>query len=542
MRRTKKMLALLTAAAMSATLLAGCGGSGSGAAANGGATAEASESEFTGYPMTGDHNLTYWCELNSNVAANYTNLGETPFGQGLMERTGVNIEFQHPPTGQLNEQFNLILADGNLPDLMIYPWQSYPGGPEGAIADGTIIALNDIIDQYCPNLKAYLEANPEVDRQCKTDEGNYYMFPFVRSDPSLCVSIGLMVRQDWLDELNLEMPTTIDDWHTVLTAFKNEKGATAPFTFEYSTPSLRDTNPFMAAYGVTASFYLGDDGAVHYGPVEEGYREYLTTMNQWYQEGLIDPDIGTVQLDQVSAKMTNDSAGASLGWNGSRMGLWTSAGQETNPDYDLEPAPVPVVNEGDAAFIGPMDNLVVNNGGTAITTSCQDIEAAARMLDWAYGEEGHMFYNFGIEGESYEMVDGEPVYTDEITHNPDGLPIAEALSAYTRVTYNGSFVQDVRYISQYYTYDSQKAAPEVWTVDAAQDHILPPITPTVEESSEFSTIMNEINTYRDEMTLKFILGTEPLENFDAFVETINSMNLDRALEIENAALERYNAR
>lgn len=287
---------------------------------------------------------------------------------------------------------------------------------------------------------------------------------------------------------------------------------------------------------------MADDGTIHYGPAEDNYKQFLTTMNQWYNEGLLDPDIATAQLDQVSAKMSNGSAGASLGWNGSRMGTWTTAAQETDPTYDLQPAPVPVLNEGDTPKMGPMDNVVVNNGGTAITTSCEDVEAAARLLDWAYSEEGSMFYNFGIEGESYEMVDGEPVYTDLILNNPDGLPIAQILSAYTRVAYNGPFVQDVRYMEQYYTLDSQKKANEVWTVDEASEHILPPITPTVDESEEFSSIMNEINTYRDEMTLKFILGTESLDNFDQFVETMNQMNLQRAIEIENAALERYKAR
>lgn len=71
---------------------------------------------------------------------------------------------------------------------------------------------------------------------------------------------------------------------------------------------------------------------------------------------------------------------------------------------------------------------------------------------------------------------------------------------------------------------------------------MPPVTPTSEESKEYSIIMNEINTYRDEMVLKFIFGTESLDNFDTYVKNIESMGLDRALEIQNAALERYNAR
>lgn len=546
MKKSNKVLALLTAVSLSAGLLAGCGGSASSAsssAADGSTAADsanAATEEFS-YPMSGKE-LTYWCELNTNVSANYTNMGDTPFGQGLMERTGVTITYLHPPTGQLNEQFNLILADGDLPDIMEYTWQSYPGGPQKAIEDGNILALNDIIDQYCPNLKAYLEAHPDVDRQCKTDEGNYYMFPFVRGDDSLRVSTGLMIRQDWLNDLGLEMPTTIDEWHDVLTAFKTEKGATAPFAFEYTTPSLRNNWPFMSAYNTTAEFYVGDDGKIHYGPAEENYKEFLATMNQWYKEGLLDPDMPTAQLDQVSAKMTSGASGASLGWIGSRMGVWTTAAKETDPNYDLEAAPVPTLNKGETAKMGPMDNVVVNNGGAAITTRCKDIEAAARLLDWAYSDEGHMYYNFGTEGESYTMENGEPVYTDLILNNPDGLPIAQAMSGYIRGNYNGPFVQDVRYAQQYYTMDCQKKAQATWTVPEASEHVLPPITPSSGESEEFSAIMNEINTYRDEMTLKFILGTESLDNFDKFVDTMNQMNLKRAIEIENSALDRYNAR
>ena len=546
MKKSNKVLALLTAVSLSAGLLAGCGGSASSASSSAAGSSTAADSanaateEFS-YPMSGKE-LTYWCELNTNVSANYTNMGDTPFGQGLMERTGVTITYLHPPTGQLNEQFNLILADGDLPDIMEYTWQSYPGGPQKAIEDGNILALNDIIDQYCPNLKAYLEAHPDVDRQCKTDEGNYYMFPFVRGDDSLRVSTGLMIRQDWLNDLGLEMPTTIDEWHDVLTAFKTEKGATAPFAFEYTTPSLRNNWPFMSAYNTTAEFYVGDDGKIHYGPAEENYKEFLATMNQWYKEGLLDPDMPTAQLDQVSAKMTSGASGASLGWIGSRMGVWTTAAKETDPNYDLEAAPVPTLNKGETAKMGPMDNVVVNNGGAAITTRCKDIEAAACLLDWAYSDEGHMYYNFGTEGESYTMENGEPVYTDLILNNPDGLPIAQAMSGYIRGNYNGPFVQDVRYAQQYYTMDCQKKAQATWTVPEASEHVLPPITPSSGESEEFSAIMNEINTYRDEMTLKFILGTESLDNFDKFVDTMNQMNLKRAIEIENSALDRYNAR
>ncbi len=86
----------------------------------------------------------------------------------------------------------------------------------------------------------------------------------------------------------------------------------------------------------------------------------------------------------------------------------------------------------------------------------------------------------------------------------------------------------------------QKA--QKWLDDHHVAYLVPPITPTTDESKEFSTIMNEINTYRDEMTVKFILGSESIDKFDEYVKNIESMNLKRALEIQNAALDRYKAR
>ncbi len=489
--------------------------------------------------------ITYWVELTSTVATYYQNLGDTPFGKGLIANTGIEVQFQHPASGQAKEQFSFIVADGDMPDIMEYNWvTSYPGGPEKAIKDGVIIALNDVIDQYCPNLKAYFEANPEVAKACRTDEGHYYCFPFIRGDEGLLNTIGLMIRKDWLDELNLEIPTTIDEWHTVLTAFKEQKGVAAPFTFEYTNAQYLGANPFVAAFNTNYSFYIGSDGTVHFGAAEEGYRQYLQTMHDWYAEGLIDPDIATMKNDQVAAKMTNGGAGASMGQSGSRLGTWTAAARKTNESYLLAPCPQPTVEKGAFAEFGYIEVPYSGRASAAITTSCKDVARAATLLDYAYGEAGHNYYNFGTEGVSYTMIDGVPTYTELIMNNPDGMPISNAMSSYIRGNYNGPFVQDVRYLVQYYTLPEQRDTLNAWgaSTSNAAAHVMPPITPNSEESKEFATIMNQVNTHRDEMTLKFIFGDVSLDEFDSYVEDLKTMKLDRAIEIQNDALARYNNR
>ncbi|WP_313182296.1 extracellular solute-binding protein [Lacrimispora sp.] len=555
-RNFKKPIAVLVATAAAISLLAGCGSKTGANPGAGGETKETAKTEENSsnaeaggevsYPLTKGGELTYWLALNPNASANYTNLGETELGKALQEQTGVTIKFQHPAAGadQAKEQFNLIIADGNLPDIMEWQWvKMYPGGPEKAIKDGVIIPLNDVFDMYCPNLKKYLAENPDVDKMIKTDDGHYFAFPFIRGEDKLRYTVGGFIRKDWLDELGLEVPTTIDEWHTVLTAFKEKKGAEAPVSFDWT--NFKQSNPFAFAYNVGAAnstwFIIDDEGKIAFAPAQDGYKDYLMTMNQWYQEGLIDKDIATLNGDQVTAKMTSDKAGVSVGWAASRMQLFMTSAQKSNPDYLLVPTPTPTLEKGATPEYGYMENKFPDVGA-AITSSCKNVELAARLLDYGYSDAGHNLFNYGVEGISYEMKDGKAVYTDLVMNNPDGWPLAQSLSKYVRANYNGPFVQDLNYLEQYLQLPTVKDCPKVWEVADANKHTVPNITPTQEESKELATITNELNTYIDEMTLKFIFGTESFDKWDNYIQTLKDMKLDRALEIENAALERYEAR
>lgn len=493
------------------------------------------------YPMKTDKTVTYWTPLNANVSANYGNLGETDFYKGLHEQSGISVEFRHPAVGQEKEQFNLLLLDEELPDVIEWEWFGYDGGPQKAIDDGVIIPLNDVFDKYCPNIKAYLKEHPDVDKMIRTDNGDYYCFPFIRGGDLLLTSMGPMLRADWLEELGLEVPKTIDEWETVLTAFKEKKGATGAFAYWYSVPDLTNHNPFACAYNARRTFYM-KDGKIAYGAIEDGYKNYLQKMSEWMKAGLIDPDLATLTNDQVAAKITNGSAGASFAWGGSGMGNWTKAGQETNSNFRLVAAPYPTLEAGQKPEMGQKDNFYPGGlGCAAITTSCKDVEVAARLLDFGYSDAGHILYNFGTEGVSYKLEDGKHVYTDTLLKNPN-LSITHAMAGYVRANYNGPFIQDEEYILQYFALDEQKEALKLWSDTNTAKYTVPPITPNAEESKEIARIMTEINTYRDECTLKFILGTMDMSEWDTYVSTIKSMGIDKVLEMENAALERYNAR
>ncbi|MDR2096624.1 MAG: extracellular solute-binding protein [Treponema sp.] len=499
----------------------------------------ATTTSLDSYPIKTDVTLTYWGELSGSVAANYTNLGETPYGKAWIEKTGVKVEFLHPPAGGANEQFNLLVASGDMPDIMDRDWLNlYPGGPEKAINDSVILKLNDIIDKYSPNLKQVLDSHPDWARMVKTDNGNYYGYPFIRGNEKLCIWHGPYVRKDWLEELNMEVPQTFDEWHEMLTVFKEKKRSPAPMVM------MITNNDFLLGYGIDRAFFVGDDGKVHWGSMEDAFRDYLTMMARWYKEGLLDPDIATLTSQQISAKVTGNISGATRGSLGGSLGTWTNSARATNPKFELTAVPYPVKKKGDKPKLINVDNLYTGGFSAGITTSCENPDIAARLLDYNYGEEGYIFNNFGIEGVSYTMVNGRPIYTDFIMKNPNGWSVAQSIASHARSAYGGPFIQDLGYFEQYMALPEQKAGPDIWKIDAPYKHKLPPITPTPEESREFARIMSEVNTYADEMMVKFILGTEAITDasWNAYVNTIKRMGIARAVEIQNAALARYNAR
>ncbi|MFF2482799.1 ABC transporter substrate-binding protein [Paenibacillus sp. NPDC058071] len=544
----KRLLASMLAVIMLASLLAACSSNGgkeqnTGTGKNGNGGTEQAEGPTT-YPIQTDKKISYWGEINGNLIGVKASHQEVPFFQEWQKKTGVSLDFTAPPTGQAKESLNVLLASGDLPDLIEYNFLGdFPGGPEKAIADGYILKLNDLIDKHAPNLKKFLQDNPEIDKMVKTDNGSYYAFPFIRGDEYLRVFQGPIIRQDWLDELGLPVPETIDDWTAMLTAFKEKKGAAAPLTFNSKPRFFNDSGngAFMGAFGVTRGFYQ-EDGVVKFGPAESGFKEYLSQFQQWYKAGLIDKNIATADTKAVDGNMASGATGASVGNAGGGIGKWQPLVEANNPKAVLVGAPYPVLNKGEVPKFGQKHQAYASEGTVAISSKAADPVLAVKMLDFGYSEEGRMFFNFGTEGVSYNLEDGYPKYTDLLMKNPDKLAPAQAISLYARGSYNGPFIQDKRYAEQFFALQTQRDAVVTWGKTDAAKYNLPPITPTPEESSEYATIMNDINTLVDEMSLKIVLGSEPVDAFDSYIAKMKQLKLDRAIEIQTAALERYNNR
>ena len=521
----KRALALGMSATMVGATLAGCGGSASSTAATSTETASsaATEAETTtdsDKPFAGT-TLTWYTTLNGNVSDNYANLGDTPWAKYVQERTGITIEFQHPTQGSEAEEFAVMLASGEYPDIIEYTWTTYSGGAGAAINDGVIISLDDYMAD-ATNLSKVMQEHPEIGKMIKSSGGNYYCFPCLRgleSPNKTEFSSGFLYRADALADLGFDqVPETIDEWEEVLRAAK-AAGYSKPFTTRKEW--VKDV--WSAAYDNWGSFYV-DDGVVKNGLMEDSRKDFIQKMADWYAEGLLDND--WMQADKKSTQTDFVSGNCILGYApfGQGLGNYTKAMMEADPNFKEEyiQAAAPVTStKGKNAKFSKMNNIYDQSGASAaISSQCKNVEAAVWLLDWLYSEEGQICYNFGIEGESYEMKDGKPVYTDLILNNPDGMSVAQALAAYTRASTSGAGIQSEDYIDQYYAQDNQKKALELSMKTDMGEHMFPPTSVSEENQDRYSEIMSQVKTLADEMEASFICGTTPMSEWDSYQQKL----------------------
>jgi putative aldouronate transport system substrate-binding protein len=493
-------------------------------------------------------NVKIWAAGNINTMASLKTFAEITTYKELEKITGTKAEFIHPAGlggPDIEQNFNLMIASGNLPDVIEHSWKMALKGPDSSIEDGIILKLNDMINLHAPNFSKYLKENPTIDKQIRTDKGSIYGFPFIRGDASLMTFHGPAFREDWLKKLNLPVPTTIDEWETVLRAFRdkdpngNGKKDEIPFYLNYHL--VRDPLyvNLVGAWGISGSFYHVNN-KVKFGPIEPQFKEMLIKLNQWYKEGLIDKDFATMDQKLIDAKVTNHLLGSLFmnagGGIGKFLGLMVN-----DPSFSLVGAPNPTLKKGEIPAIGSADFPFSGLTVAAITTKAKNPEQIVKWLDYAYSEQGHMLFNFGKEGLSYTMVNGYPKYTDLIMKNPSGLTLNQAMGAHFRSSFSGPFVQDKRYFEQFLAYPQQRSAVTQWT-KAKNDIRIPPTTMTASENELFSKIMNDVNTYTNEMMIKFIMGAEPIDNFDKYVKTIKAFGIDTAIGFQERALERFNKR
>lgn len=473
---------------------------------------------------------------------------DMPVYQELEKRTNIHLDIQLLPLTDPEEKFNLIMAGGDLPDIVGYANNNalLKYGMEGAF-----IPLQDLIKELGPDIVKALDDPLPNDKlpytqnnwaEITASNGNIYSVPLISS--SNAIGAVYAIRTDWLEKLDLEVPETAEELYQVLKAFKerdpNENGEADELPLVAGqggkTPTIL---PLVNAFDAHMDLYIDENDEIKYGPVEENYKEGLMFLNRLYSEGLLEEDYLTATNDQFLARATGNKAGFMFAWPASGIGGATAGLQKLDPSYKFMPM-APLKSTSGARYKDTATAGRFLQPRNAITIANKYPEETMKLFNYIFTDEGTTLVSYGIEGEHYTMVDGKPKYTDLILNNPDGLD-----SELARVK-DGLMITSLPYqIGWDCNFQAQQNAP--WTTETWELYREPGMVempfPTLSfsdaELAKKNQITAEINTYKDAMIDKFIMGIEPFEKFDEFIANINRAGLPEMLEISNAAYSKY---
>ncbi|MDD3336923.1 MAG: extracellular solute-binding protein [Eubacteriales bacterium] len=456
-----------------------------------------------------------------------------PVQNAIEEATGIKINWD-VYSSDLELVIQTRLAAGvNLPDITEIPPFDSTIGVYRYASNGVLIPLNDLIDQYAPNILKLFEKYPSLKAACTSPDGNIYALPGWWGDINEVVPDYIMIRQDWLTKLGLEMPTTPEQWYDVLCAFRDQdpNGNGEKDEVPVVTLNLLATKFFMTGFGFpTNADWWTEDGKTVYYPVDSRYKDFLAWLNKLYTEGLISTDIEGTQRQQVVAQ---DRAGSYCHDPSDWLAGFDTLCAEANADCDFEFVPM-IRGENQEEPLMQKRNSIWRYFG--VTKDCKYPEEAVKWIDFCYAsEQGQMLYGYGVEGLSYEMVDGKPQFTDYIMHNDvydpflalrsiGGYPcyaINDPAQAYLDC-FKGSKVETVGN-----EYKGKMVEP------------FPTMLGTQEESDLYSEIWPDLQTYLEEMFINFVTGSESLDNFDQYVENAYSMGLEQIIAMKDAQYQRY---
>jgi putative aldouronate transport system substrate-binding protein len=492
----------------------------------GGSSASSSKTASTG-PVT----LDYWLPIHVNAIKFIKSYAENEAYQEIQKRLGITVNFIHPASGAEAEQFNLMIASGELPDL-IQSSNRYSGGVMKGVQDGIYLELSDKLQQYAPDYYKIINSTTDIRREFYDENGHIGAFYRVSPWPPAPVWMRAITRKDWLAEFGMKPPKTLDQYEAFFKAIQEKKPDAVPF---YLPITGAGREAMYSAFNIWPNWFI-TDGKVRHGNADPVLKDYLTRMNDWYKKGYISKDFASITQQQVWSLFDTNKVAMyfdSVDSSGARC---------ANLPFKIESCPLPRLAENSKLHL-VLSSFRRSSDETSVAASSKKQEAALKFLNYGYSPEGAMIYNYGVEGKTYNMVNGKPVFTDYVMNNP--LFTTENANYILKIHFAPKLgVSDLEGNPTVMKSPDSVAFRKQWSEDPNEDSIykIPPISLTPAENTRRAEIMANVNTYTDEMILKFIIGTEPLSNFDKYMDQLNQYGMQEAVKITQAAYDRYMAK
>jgi len=400
----------------------------------------------------------------------------------LEEWSGFDLNWVILPAEEPVNALNMMMASGDPPDIVFY-------GSLSVFATYLHQGVLAPLDEYLDGAGYINQLVPEDTWAPVTWEGQRYAVP-IPQNQNIAGTGGIFARVDWFEEMGMEFPETIEDYHEVMVRFRDEKGV-IPLT---ATPGNGVLTGFAGAFGIGTPYKV-KDGELVYSYVQPEAKEYLEYMHKLYEEGLLDEEFPINTGVLVQEKLVAGQAALSpQGWAAALP--IDRAFKEVEPDGRLAYIDPPVGPNGEWGINrhGPLRTYVY------VPAESDHVAEAVQFIDFMCNPEVHTYVSFGEEGVHHEVRDGEYYLLD----------------AY----------QDFRWQMYYVVVDTQNAFAvrlrdkgfKVYSDQVVDYAILDPIHLYAPPIPEVMEVESDINSLVEEYFVRFITGDLPLDDFDEFIE------------------------
>lgn len=465
----------------------------------------------------------------------------------VQKELNIKIDMTMVSDSSFEEKKNLAFATDTLPDFFLagslneQDISSYGG-------QGLLFALEDYINEkYTPNIVAAFNKYKGFKASLTYPDGHIYNITGLNTSAVGGSKYRAWINTAWAKELNVPVPTTLDEYYNYLVAIKNGdpnkngKNDEIPFSGIFGINSYyNNTTPILTAFGFAESRVEAKDGKAIYVPAQPTYKEYLTYMNKIYKEGLIDSEYFTQTEDQFAAKIVQGQIASYTDY-----AHWLRNSDEKY--WGQYNAVEPMTSKYNSEKIWPAYD-VSPLGAFVITKECDDPQDLIRFANWCYDMDN-----------SNDCIQGVPVgeWTDDLTigyqfnldkdgHNiltkkwPDSYETYSEFSCAVITPRYGIF-PTIPYVDFYQPGTEAALNDEVCEHQAPyyQTRWSSNIRYTSDESDEISLLQTDIYSYTEQMEAKFITGEISLDEFDSFVKGCYDRGLERLLKIQQSAYDRW---
>lgn len=473
----------------------------------------------------------------------------------IQKRTGIKLDIELVDYQQASERLTLMLnADEELPDIVtacrISSQLISLYGSKGVFE-----ALNDRIANDSFWIKQRFAEYEGLENQCRSWDGNIYMVPRYSENILSMYGPKLWINQTWLDNLNLEMPTTTEEFYNVMKAFKeNDANNNGDPNDEIPLTTANDLyfgavggplmNPWV--YDDTGKQLIIENGKIVPAYTKPEWRQGLAYINRLYSEGLLDSECYTQDTNTMKQLFISDEITAGCVFAAKTTNIIPAANEDIWSQFVLVP---PLKGETNETVTGFTPATIRSDTASLISGKSEHKDVAFRLLDYFWSEECRLITCYGEENVDWKTpdtgvkgVNGEDGFLEII--NSFGSPELANRILGDNFTYfepekfiGGQLLKEGDADQYFYQQVTEKL------IGYEPKEIVPPLMPIDPDSlDQYNELSTNILTFVNEMKAKFIIGEYDVnsdDDWNDYINTLDQYGLQEYLDILNKSYEQY---